>query len=168
MRSISYTKFLKKVVPGLPVRVLGAFGVFVLGFMSAGTAQTTNPAPYCNVNDINCDFSSEPAITDVSIGSFSNSSGCNNENTVTYFNNLTPINAPRGQTLSGTITAESDPFFGSNDHGVAIWVDFNGNGQFEASEQVYTDNKSGDVSTHNFSFQIPQNAQANCLTRMRI
>lgn len=168
MRSISYTKFLKKVVPGLPVRVLGALGVFVLGFIGAGTAQTTNPAPYCNVNDINCDFGSEPAITDVSIGSFSNSSGCNNENTVTYFNNLTPINAPRGQTLSGTITAESDPFFGSNDHGVAIWVDFNANGQFEASEQVYTDNKSGDVSTHNFSFQIPQNAQANCLTRMRI
>jgi hypothetical protein len=147
------------------------FGFFaVLSLIGMGSApraygQVTDPSPYCNVSASECNSFFEPSITEVQVGSFSNTSACNNERTVTYFNNLQPINAPRGQQISGSITVESYSF---NDHGVGIWIDFNGDGAFSPSEQVHQSELPGGTSIHNFSFTVPNDAKANCITRMRV
>ena len=92
-------------------------------------------------------------------------SGCNqlNGNSYSYFNTLGPAQTMAGQSYSCSF--QTNP---SYSHGVAIWIDFNQNGTFEATERVYA--STGTIppsTTTNISVAIPTTALPG-VTRLRI
>jgi hypothetical protein len=92
-------------------------------------------------------------------------SGCNqlNGNSYSYFNTLGPAQTMAGQSYSCSF--QTNP---SYSHGVAIWIDFNQNGTFEATERVYA--STGTIppsTTTNLTVAIPTTALPG-VTRLRI
>ncbi|MBP7184375.1 MAG: T9SS type A sorting domain-containing protein [Saprospiraceae bacterium] len=92
-------------------------------------------------------------ITGVSVGTYSNSSNGNDADNYISVNN-TPPNLQLSGTYSGSITYGTD----GNQFGAA-WIDWNQNGTFEASENIYlATSSSGASSTVTFSFTVPAGA----------
>jgi hypothetical protein len=127
-------------------------------------AQSTDPSPYCDLSP-DCRFGIQPKILNVSFGNINNSTGCDNNNSVTYFNNLDPIDFEAGESVSGTVTVENGSFF-FND-GIGIWIDFDGSGTFDTDELVFSDQNSSSSVTYNVNFKVPEDAQCG-ITRMRV
>jgi PKD repeat protein len=152
------------------------FGGLML-FGLSGFAQTKNTSPYCSSTG-SCDYFNGlltvAAIDDVQIGNLSNTgTGCNADGTSqntgsayndnnTYFNNLPPINAAPGETISGTVTTIGGQNAPSN---VKVWIDLNQDSTFTTNELVYTSPTT--QATHNFQITIPDDAKCG-ITRLRV
>jgi PKD repeat protein len=148
----------KALVKKMPFRICVTFLMaLVVTGSSDMKAQSTDPSPYCQVND-DCGGFFLDAVTNVQIGSFSNSSGCNNSGSVTYWDNFGTVETvvPGGNIQ---ISATVDPGFDF----LRVWVDWNGDGTFQASESVL----SGGGATISGNVQVPSNAKPG-LTRFRV
>ncbi len=159
-------------------RITGSFakasGILLLlfGFMAFSfnvSGSTSNPSPYCNVDD-DCNTYSfwgntyGLKIDKVEFGNnFSNNTNCPNNGDVTYFNNLGPIQVTNGETISGTVEMA-----GGDESALGVWVDLNRNGSFESSEMLYSEGESSSgAPTFNFNLTIPCDAKGG-VTRLRV
>jgi len=128
-----------------------ALATFGISDANAQCSVNTQPSTYCGSPDAIMSFTLNGIPT---VGN----NGCNNSsNGYTFF--ATPIRqlAPGG-TYSFSATTGTYP------EGFAIWIDLNGNGFFENSEQLYTSTTPG--STHSGSITIPVTA-SGAQVRMR-
>lgn len=91
-------------------------------------------------------------ITNIALGSINNTSGFSTGGYGSYTNLST--NVLRGNTVNLSLTSSS----GSGNHGAAVWIDFNDNGEFETSERVGTYPNSIQPNT---TVQIPLTIPAN-------
>lgn len=141
--------------------------VFVAGFAQA---QTTNPSPYCSAQ-YSDDFMNVPhAVERVQFGTLDNNSGQNQYTAPHYvfYNNLS-VTVNKGQTLNLTITHDD----GTTIHGMAAWIDFNGDHDFDdAGEKVGQTLWPGDDdpntgNSQTYSVTVPMNAVSGA-TRMRV
>lgn len=84
---------------------------------------------------------------------------------------LPAVQLAEGQTYQAQISAEKPaeviPFFGGTGVQVGIWIDFNDDGQFDASEQVTFPSVFLDDVPQNIAITIPANAN-NGQHRMRV
>lgn len=142
--------------------------VFVAGFAQA---QTTNPSPYC-ASKYSDDFMNVPhAVERVQFGTLDNNSGPNQYAAPHYvfYNNLPAVSVNKGQTLNLVITHDD----GTTIHGMAAWIDFNGDHDFDdAGEKVGETLWPGDDdpttgNSETYSVTIPTNAVSG-VVRMRV
>ena len=92
-------------------------------------------------------------ITNITLGSINNTSVFSTGGYGSYTNLST--NVLRGNTVNLSLTSSS----GSGNHGAAVWIDFNDNGEFETSERVGTyPNSIGPSTTVQIPLTIPANA----------
>lgn len=161
-------RFKIKSIGTLLGRMLFLFGFIAFTLNASG--QTSNPSPYCNVDD-DCNISSGwfgglfgIQIDQVEFGNnFTNSTSCPNSGDVTYFNNLSPIQVTNGETISNTVET-----YGGDDASIGVWVDVNQNGSFESGELLYSEDKSSTTApTFNFDITIPCSAKGGT-TRLRV
>ena len=111
--------------------------IFVLAILSLGSqitfAQTTNPSPYCDASfDDQQGFPVDDHINSVSFGSLNNVS--NNQYAAphyVFYNNLSVANFNLGNTYTLTMN-----FSTAGGCGYGVWIDFNQNNSFEASEKI--------------------------------
>lgn len=117
---------------------------------------------YCSpTNQTNANFSD--AISSFTLSNLANTSqsptiktnNCYSDNT-----NLSPINLVVGSSYSPVITAG-----GSNAHTANVWIDYNKNQVFEATEMVSSYSSSGSGTFTLSSFTVPNNVGT---TRLRI
>lgn len=141
--------------------------VFVAGLAQA---QTTNPSPYCTAQ-YSDDFMNVPhAVERVQFGTLDNASGATQYAAPHYvfYNNL-GVTVNKGQTLNLTITHDD----GTTIHGMAAWIDFNGDHDFDdAGEKVGEtlwpgDDNPNTGNSQTYSVTIPASAVSGT-TRMRI
>lgn len=132
-------------------------------------AQITNPAPYCNAAFDDMDgFVVDDAINSVSIGTLTNASnGQFAAPHYVFYNNLTAPNLTKG--TSYTLSVD---FAVRGGCGYGVWIDYNQNNIFEATEKVAgnTANNSLDITDHTVitqSITIPASATSGN-TRMRV
>lgn len=138
-------------------------------FVALMSAQFGAFAQYCStsLHSVSCTVSGNGYIDDVSISSTSlnnSGSGCNNAtDAYTYFSGLSQYTATltKGSTYSLNVTE------GLQSSDISVWIDYNQNQLFEASEwnQVAIGSSVGVASS--VSITIPGSA-ASGLTRMRI
>ncbi|MBD2704895.1 PKD domain-containing protein [Spirosoma sp. BT702] len=137
-----------------------------IGCVTSAVANfTTNAQPtpqYCSISFSNpCQFGI--AIKDVVIGGtyFSQNSACKPNG---YDFSLYPINnLVRNQTYSFSLAL--DGYY--NGSQAAIWLDFNGDGQFQSIERIFTTTQEFTAPITG-SFQIPANSPLQTATRLRI
>ena len=141
--------------------------VFVAGFAQA---QTTNPSPYCTAQYSDDVMTVPHAVEHVQFGTLDNNSGSNQYAAPHYvfYNNLT-VTVNKGQTLNLTISHDD----GTSIHGMAAWIDFNGDHDFDdTGEKVGETLWPGDDdpntgNSQTYSVTIPNNALSGA-TRMRV
>jgi hypothetical protein len=124
----------------------------------------TAQCPYCEPNGLNCNDSD--VITQVKIDQgatnlYTNSSTCSNSGFALY-TPVTPIAFTAAQTYSITTTT-----LGVYQDGLAIWIDYNSNGIFEASEKVESYDPNAIWTTRETNIAIPVTVTAG-VTRMRV
>lgn len=111
---------------------------------------------YCTLSSTSCTL--DDVITNVTIGSLNNTSTCG---TAGYSYTASPVPSYNiGETYPVSVTVGD----GGTEH-VSIWVDYNRNGMFEASEYKYIG--SGDDTTIVSTLSIPATALEG-QTRMRV
>lgn len=117
---------------------------------------------YCT-NAINFDCTDGDLITNVTFNSINNTTTCGNATTgyTSYVATIPPANLVAGLTESISVTVGS----GFANESVGVWIDYNQNGTFEASEYTYVGTGSGAVLTQ--SVVIPETA-LDGITRMRV
>ncbi len=141
--------------------------LFVAGFAQA---QTTNPSPYC-ASQYSDDFMNVPhTVERVRFGSLDNNSGPNQYAAPHYvfYSNLS-VTVSKGSTLDLIVNHDD----GTTIHGMAAWIDFNGDHDFDdAGEKVGETLWPGDDdpntgNSQTYSVTIPANV-ATGTTRMRV
>jgi hypothetical protein len=137
----------------------GAGGVQNYSLLVSGAGGTAN----CT----SASTSGGADITQVSLGNLFNSPGTNAScpGYVDY-TALTPANLPVGQTMNIAVTTSSCNAT-NNNRAVAVYIDFNNDGTFEADEQVYLSNATL-AQTDNGSFTVPATATVGATALMRI
>jgi len=141
-------------------------------FLSISTfanAQITNPTPYCNGSFDDMDgFLVDDAINSVSIGTLTNATNAQYAAPhYVFYNNLTAPSLTKG--TSYTLTVKFDVKGGC---GYGVWIDYNQNNTFEATEKVAgtTSGNLLDMTTNTIITQsvlIPVTATTGN-TRMRV
>lgn len=125
------------------------------GAVDSETKSVTVELAYCASSSLTA---TPVAISNVQIGSFSNSSG---KSTYSDFMNLT-VNMNRGQAYNVTITTDSTFWQGF----VRIWVDYNLDGDFdEANEKVMESSGTGTITG---SFTVPSSAVTGYQVGLRV
>ena len=103
-------------------------------------------------------------ISNVTIAGINNSTLCNNTsgaNGYSFFNNLTGNLTAGTNNIPYSVTTDGDV------EGAAMWIDFNQNGTFEASENIFNGIIGTAPATYAGTFNVPANA-VNGPTRMRV
>jgi hypothetical protein len=103
-------------------------------------------------------------ISNVTIAGINNSTLCNNTsgaNGYSFFNNLTGNLTAGANNVPYSVTTDGDV------EGAAMWIDFNQNGTFEASENIFNGIIGTAPATYAGTFNVPLNA-VNGPTRMRV
>ena len=103
-------------------------------------------------------------VSNVSIAGINNSTLCNNTsgaNGYSFFNNLTGNLTAGTNNIPYSVTTDGDV------EGAAMWIDFNQNGTFEASENIFNGIIGTAPATYAGTFNVPANA-VNGPTRMRV
>ncbi|MCB9046985.1 MAG: T9SS type A sorting domain-containing protein [Chitinophagales bacterium] len=133
--------------------LLGALTLSSIGYSQCSTTST--PTNNCSYGD---------AIDAFTLaGTSSNHSGCNSNTATGYSFYSTPVrNLTIGSTYSWS--ASVGGYYGY-DEGVAIWIDLNGNNQYESSEMLASTSPS---TSHSGSITIPVTATAGTNVRMRV
>ncbi|MBK7853858.1 MAG: hypothetical protein IPJ79_02205 [Bacteroidetes bacterium] len=119
-------------------------------------AVVNSASPYCQAA-YTTGTGANDYITNVTLGTINNTTGASASPYNTYYSALnTNLTANSAYTVTGTIN-------NGGTEGVAVWIDYNQNGIFEASEKL------GEQSTLSFSigFTVPAGA-LNGATRMRV
>jgi len=119
-------------------------------------AVVNSASPYCQAA-YTTGTGANDYITNVTLGTINNTTGASASPYNTYYSALnTNLTANIAYTVTGTIN-------NGGTEGVAVWIDYNQNGIFEASEKL------GEQSTLSFSigFTVPAGA-LNGATRMRV
>ena len=129
-------------------------------------AQTTDPTPYCTADYSDDIFLVEKYIDKVELNGWSNNgAGQYAAPHYVYYNNLTAVDLDQNQFYD----LEVDHDGGVSIHGIAAWIDFNQNQQFEDQEKIgeklFPGN--GAPATETFNFTVPATAQTGT-TRMRV
>ena len=120
---------------------------------------TSSSLTYCTPGASNCTLDDE--ILNVTFGTINNSStGCTGAGYFDYTGTVAAASFVPGQ--SPSISVEVGP--GGNDN-VAVWIDYNQNGTFEASEYTLIGSTAGGVISG--PINIPANALSGT-TRMRV
>jgi hypothetical protein len=101
-------------------------------------------------------------ITNVTLGTLSNSTGISASPYYTFYNAVTIPNLYQGATSTISVSFGSD----SRQY-VGVWIDFNQNGTFETSEGVVSTNNAGGSGTAILTLTIPGGALLGN-TRMRV
>ena len=136
----------------------------------SGNTATSNPIQitvnspsncYCTPPATNCNFSD--VITNVTLGTINNTSACSPNGYVNY-TTQTAANYTTNLTTSTTVPMSVTVGPGGTEY-VGVWIDYNQNGVFEASEFTALGSANGAVITSNLN--IPATATAGA-TRMRV
>jgi subtilisin-like proprotein convertase family protein len=150
-----------------------ATGIITVNSVPAINAVTATPGTICSGGTTQLAINTAPSayctpayttgtgfgdyITNVTLGTINNTTGASAAPYYTYYNLLnTNLTAGNSYTVTGTINNGGTEY-------VAVWIDFNQNGVFEASEKL------GEQQTLSFSipFSVPAGA-LNGVTRMRV
>jgi PKD repeat protein len=167
MKFNSYSEIkTKDLKTGLLILSMTCFAV--IGSFTPSLGQSFDPSPYCDIDDSDCNNGFDPKISSVTFGDFSNTSGCGTQDGVSYYESLDPISICVGSQVTGTVKTPGADY---DDHALSIWIDYDQDGTFSPSEQVYDDlvnvPSGTETGTHNVSFQVPNSAKKG-VTRMRI
>lgn len=131
-------------------------------------AQTTTPAPYCVADFDDNMFNVPDAIKSVSFGTLTNvSNGQYALPHYVFYNNLATANFIKGTAYNLSVTFEVN-----GGCGYGVWIDYNHDNQFDASEKVSGTDvvNSMDITANTLiteSITIPTNAMTGP-TRMRV
>lgn len=144
------------------------FGILL--FANAANAQITNSSPYCAAIYSDDVMLVEHYISRVQFGALDNNSGTTQYTAphYVYYNNLTTT-VQRNQTMNLTLTHDD----GVTIHGIAAWIDFNGDSDFDDAGEKVGETLfpgDGDLNTGNtvtYSVTIPSTAILG-ETRMRV
>lgn len=117
---------------------------------------------YC-INAIDFDCTDGDLMTNVTFGSINNTTACGN--TTTGYTNYTATIAPAPVVAGATVPISVTVGNGFSSESVGVWIDYNQNGVFEATEYTYVGTGSGSVLTGNII--IPATA-LDGITRMRV
>ncbi|MCZ2133068.1 MAG: GEVED domain-containing protein, partial [Bacteroidetes bacterium] len=142
-------------------RLIASTLALIIGLIGVNMAQ----AQYCNPTySIGC--SDDDGINNFSFaGIVNNNSGCNNGqgNAYTYFS------AIQGQVTGGsTYTISMQSISPTWSEGFAVWIDYDQNGKFDATEKIYSSPTTGTSAT---TFTGPITIPASALpgtTRLRV
>jgi hypothetical protein len=154
----------------------GLIAVGDMTFSSSGGAIVTPPVPdvtldpsgnrvvdYCAALQSNgCGITGADAITNVTLSTLNNSSACTPIPSYVFYNALTPPQLIVGTNYTLSVTMGSDASQFS-----AVWIDFNKDGIFQASEYFSTGTNAGAFGTSNITISVPLSAVAG-ITRMRV
>ncbi|SCY28806.1 GEVED domain-containing protein [Flavobacterium caeni] len=136
-----------------------AVGCAVQSF-TTGTAINYCAATYSN----GCGSTGGDAITNVELGTLVNASGCAASPYYTFYNAVTVPNLMQGSTGEVKVTMGAD----TTGQYSAVWIDYNQNGVFEASEGVMASTNAGGAGVPaTLNISIPAGAVLGN-TRMRI
>ena len=137
---------------------------------SGGGAGTSTPVQVgmttlCNycipVNSTGCTSGDE--ITNVTFVSINNTTGCSGTGGYNDYTAMT-ANVNAGASYPVSISTGTGNI---NEEGVAVWIDFNQDGVFDATELVYTGYSGSDPATYTGTIAIPGTALSGT-TRMRV
>lgn len=135
-----------------------------LSATSTAVAVGQNAANQCYcINAINFDCTDGDLMTNVTFGSINNTTACGNSTTgyTNYSGTIAPAPLVAGATVPISVTVGN----GFASESVGVWIDYNQNGVFEATEYTYVGTGSGSVLTGNVI--IPATA-LDGITRMRV
>lgn len=147
---------------GLPLILMTSFSLF---------GQSTNPGSYCTAQ-YSDDFMPVPhAVTNVQLGTLTNNSGATQFAAPHYvfYSDLTAPSLTKGNQYSIAITHDD----GTTIHGMAAWIDFNGDFDFDDAneklgETLWPGNDTPDAGdTRTYSFTVPTGAVSGT-TRLRV
>ncbi len=134
--------------------------------ISSVSGQSTNPSPYCAARytpGFQMDLSQY--ISSVSIGTWINNSGtspCAAPHYI-YYSNVNPTTLIRGNSYTINITHDAGSV-----HGVAAWIDFNNDHDFDdANEELGQGGGTYGTTLRSFNFTVPADANTGTL-RMRV
>ncbi len=144
------------------------FAFMAIGGLSVLSAQITTPAPYCVATFDDVPFNVDDAIKSVTFGTLSNVTNgqCAAPHYI-FYNNLTASNLIKGSSYSLSVI-----FNVAGGAGYGVWIDYNHNNTFEATEKVAgtTGSASMNISSNTTitqSVTIPVTAMTGS-TRMRV
>ncbi|WP_264522348.1 fibronectin type III domain-containing protein [Flavobacterium sp. N1994] len=123
---------------------------------------TASAICYCTPTYSNGTSFGGDEITNVSLGTLNNSTGASASPYYTFYNTATIPNLSQSTTASISITFGS----GSSQY-AAVWIDFNQNGVFEATEGVVSTVTGGSGGTITLNIPVPAGAILGN-TRMRV
>ncbi len=146
------TTYYWKIVP-ISIANGAAVNCQVLSF-TTGTSFNYCPTTY--LNGCGTDF-----IANVVVGAYTNPTGCATSTTGTFYPN-TGIQFGQGTTATVAVSFGSD-----GNQWSAIWIDYNQDGVFSASEGVLSPSNPGSNGTTTYNLSIPVGAVLGT-TRMRI
>lgn len=134
------------------------FSAFLLSIVSL-LGQITDPSPYCESTYHNDPFVTNNHISNVTINTLNNSSA---DGDYSFFNGFNvPLEIGMDYSLSVTLS-------GTSSHGYGVWIDYNQDSIFSASELVASSvNTAGLTGLQNTTITIPSYAY-NDTTRMRV
>lgn len=129
---------------------------------SRGSGTITVNPEYCDSSGLNC--TDDDKITNITLSFlsselFSQDSECSTNGFELY--DKSEVNLRQGQTYNLSLTKDTE-----YSDGLAVWLDFNRNGDFEASEKVWEE-PSNTVATQSSDFLVPVNAEIGQM-RMRV
>ncbi|WP_196890160.1 GEVED domain-containing protein [Aureivirga sp. CE67] len=129
-------------------------------------AQSTDAAPYCSGDFSGGEFMDvEKYISKVELNTLSNESGDTQFALphYVYYDNIEATKLQKEETYELKITHDD----GVSIHGIAAWIDFNGDEIFEESEKIEQSIFPSGMNPLIYSFTIPANAKLG-KTRMRV
>ena len=144
------------------------FTLLALGFAGTLQAQVTSPSPYCNGEFDDPAPVVPDAIKSITLGTLTNASGGQYAAPhYVYYSNLAAPDLTAGTSMPMSVT-----FNAASGCGWGVWIDFNQNNTFEASEKVAGSTGTGYLSVGSNTMvspaiAIPATATSGN-TRMRV
>lgn len=153
-------------VSGLTQNVTYYYRVRAVNACSTSTSSNTINLTTVSLSYCVPTYATGPAlgdqITNVTLGTLNNTSGASTTPFYTFYNSVTIPNLYQGNnaTISVSFGTDSRQFVG-------VWIDYNQNGTFEASEGVVSVNSAGSSGTVSLTLPVPAGALLGN-TRMRV
>jgi len=152
--------------PQVQFNAVGLYTVTLVATNAAGNDSETKTGyievvPYCIPAYINGSGGGD-YISLVQLGSINNSTGASASPFYTYYNSLS---TELIQGIEYTITLSPGTYISSNN--ISVWIDFNKNGIFDASEKLGNVTLTAAPATGTITFTVPASSPTGT-TRMRV